>query len=171
MTPAQREAYARANSSLLHLVAIEFLHSTFEQPLRIVDFDKDLILPLELDAPVNPGEYRRFTGWDVDVKPPDIDDEVDAVATMQIDGVSGLVQALLVNASKSIEPIKANIRFYSYNVSTEIVDGPVGTIYQNVRSIAISSASVAVTTGYSNSANKAFPAQIYTSYSNPGLVS
>lgn len=139
--------------------------------MRVVDFDTDLILPLELTAPVNAGEYRRFTGWAIEVKFPDIDSEVDAQTTLKIDGVSGMVQALLANATKSIVPIQANIRRYAYNVNTEIVEGPVGIIYQQVRSVAIASATVAVTVGYMNSANKAFPSQKYTSHSNPGLVS
>lgn len=171
MTPAEREAYARANSNLLHVASVEFLHPSFMQPLRVVDYDRDLSLPLELTAPMDAAQSPLFTGWDCEIQPPDIDSEVDAITTIQIDGVSGVVHALLANASKSSYPIAANIRFYSVNVASQEVSGPVGVIYQEVRSVTTNSSTVSVACGYTNSANKAFPSQKYTSHSNPGLVS
>lgn len=170
MTPAQREAYARANTSLIHLAAIEFRHPTFVSPLRITDYDSDVNLPLEAGAPANGGTTVLFAGVACDIKPPDIDDQVDAVTSIQIDGVSGLVQTLLANANDSNVPIDATLRFYSFNINTGVADGPVGVIHQQVRNIAVTKTSVACSIGYTNSANKAFPAQKYTSYSNPGLV-
>lgn len=170
MTPAQREAYARANTSLIHLAAIEFRHPTFVAPLRITDYDSDVNLPLEVGAPVNGGTTVLFAGVACDIKPPDIDDQVDAVTSIQIDGVSGLVQTLLANANDSNVPIDATLRFYSFNINTGVADGPVGVIHQQVRNIAVNKTSVAVSMGYTNSANNPFPAQKYTSYSNPGLV-
>lgn len=170
MTPAQREAYARANTSLLHLPALEFRHPTFSAPLRIVDFDSDLSLPLEDYAPVDSGETVLFVGTHCEIRPPDIDDQVDSVTTFRIDGVSGLVQALLANANQSIVPIDATLRFYSYNLRTGLVDAPVGVIHQQVRNVSISKTTISISIGYKNSANKQFPAQLYTAYSNPGLV-
>lgn len=171
MTPAQREAYARANTSLIHLPALEFRHPTFVSPLRLVNYDSDINLPLEVGAPANSGETVLFAGVACDIKPPDIDDQVDAVTSVQIDGVSGIVQTLLANANNSNVPIDATLRFYSYNINTGIADGPVGVIHQQVRNIAVNKTSVAVSVGYTNSANASFPTQKYTSYSNPGLVS
>jgi Domain of unknown function (DUF1833) len=171
MTPAQREAYARANTSLIHLPALEFRHPTFGSPLRIVNYDGDISLPLEVGAPANSGATVLFAGVACDIKPPDIDDQVDAVTSVQIDGVSGIVQTLLANANDSNVPIDATLRFYSYNINTGVADGPVGVIHQQVRNIAVNKTSVAVSVGYTNSANASFPTQKYTSYSNPGLVS
>lgn len=171
MTPAQKEAYARANSSLIHLPSLEFRHPTFISPLRIVDYDADIDLPLEDDAPIDGGESMLFIATRFEVQPPDIDDQVDSVTTFRIDGVSGVVQTLLANANKSNVPIEGTLRFYSYNVKTGVVDGPVGIIHQQVRNVSVVKASVAVALGYQNSANKTFPSQLYTSYSNPGLIS
>jgi hypothetical protein len=171
MTPAQREAYARANTSLIHLAAVEFRHPTFASELRLVSYDSDITLPLEVGAPVDGGTNVLFVGVACEIKPPDIDDQVDAVTSIQIDGVAGIVQALLANANESVVPIDATLRFYSYNINTGVADGPVGVIHQQVRNISITKTAVAIALGYTNSANKAFPAQKYTSYSNPGLVS
>jgi Domain of unknown function (DUF1833) len=165
MTPAQREAYARANTSLIHLAAIEFRHPTFASEIRLVNYDVDLTLPVDSGASV------LFVGAGCEIKPPDIDDQVDAVTSIQIDGVSGIVQGLLANANDSIVPIDATLRFYSFNIKTNVADGPVGVIHQQVRNVAVTKTSVAIALGYTNSANKSFPSQKYTSYSNPGLVS
>jgi hypothetical protein len=170
MTPAQREAYARANTSLIHLPALEFRHPTFSVPLRLVDFDSDLSLPLEDFAPVDSAETVLFVGTRCEIRPPDIDDQVDSVTTFRIDGVSGLVQTLLANANKSNVPIDSTLRFYSYNLRTGLVDVPVGVIHQQVRNITITKTTISISIGYKNSANKRFPAQLYTSYSNPGLI-
>lgn len=171
MTPAEREAYARANVNLTHLISMEFRHPAFGAPLRLVNYYDDLNLPIEPDAPVNGGESILFVGVAFDLKTPDIDDQVDSAITVQIDGVSGNVQQLLANANQSHIPIECAVRYYGFNSNTLVASGPVGVIHQQVRNIAVTKTSVAVSMGYTNSANKAFPSQKYTSYSNPGLVS
>lgn len=169
MTPAQREAYARANTSLLNMETLEFRHPTFSAPVRIVNYQDPIDFPLEANAPVNAGETVEFIGLACTVKAADIDAQADAMVTVQIDGVSGVVQTLLAYANQSAVPIDVTVRFYSYNVKTGDVDGPVGIIHNQVRTIAVTKTTVAVAMGYTNSANKKFPSQIYTVTSNPGL--
>lgn len=169
LSPAQREAYARANSSLIHLPAIEFRHPVLATPLRVVSYDKNISMPLEIGAPVNGGTAVEFLGLVCSIKESDIDTQVDSTVSVQIDGVSGYVQPLLALANRTNIPVEATVRFYSYNVKTGVVDGPVGIIHQQVRSMSVTKTSVALTLGYTNSANKAFPSQLYTVTSNPGL--
>ncbi len=169
MSPAQREAYARASSSLIHLYSLEFLHSTFTQPLRIVNYETSINLPHEATAPVNPGETVFYEGVRCEVQEPKIDTDADSQSIIQVDGVSGIVHTLIAGAIKTVEPIEGILRFYSYNVKTGAVDGPVGIISQQVRNVAVNKTSVSLTMGYTNSANKAFPSQYYTVDSNPGL--
>jgi hypothetical protein len=169
LSPAQREAYARANSSLIHLPAVEFRHPVFSGPLRVVNYDRALFLPLEDYAPVDAGAVVNFEGLSCDIKQPDIDTQVDSTFSIQIDGVSAFVQPLLALANRTSVPVDATIRFYAYNVSTQVVDGPVGVIHLQVRSMSVTKTAVGVTLGYTNTANKAFPSQKYTVESNPGL--
>lgn len=169
LSPAQREAYARANTSLIHLPALEFRHPVFAEPLRVVNYDRNLELPLESYAPVNEGEVVEFAGLACEIKEPDIDTQVDSTFNIQIDGVSGFAQPLLALANRTAQPIEATVRFYAYNLATGIADGPVGVIHLQVRSMSVTKTAVALTLGYTNTANKSFPAQKYTVESNPGL--
>lgn len=169
LTQAQREAYARANTNLIHLPALEFRHPVFANPLRIVSYDKNIMLPLESSAPVEADQTKEFAGFLCSIKEPDIDAQVDSTFSIQIDGVSGYVQPLLAVANRSVVPIAATVRFYSYNVSTGAVSGAVGVIHLQVRGIAVTKTSVAVTLGYTNTANRAFPFQKYSVETNPGL--
>lgn len=172
LTPAQREAYARAKTTLIHLWSLEFRHPAFGVPLRMVGYDArdDLLLPLEDGAPVDGGTTQAFACLAVDVPEPVINTEADTQIRIQIDGVPGAIQPYLSSANETSIPINVTVRPYAYDVATKAIEGPMGVMHLQVRNVGFSGTSVAVVLGYTNPANRSFPSANYTPETNPGLV-
>ncbi len=165
LTAGQREAYARAHTATVHVWAVELTHPSFPEPLRVVNHKQDLMLALADDS-----EPVLFNALGFQLREPMINTDPDSTIAIHVDGVSGAVQPYLSAANKTIWPIAATIRPYSVNVRTGIADGPNGTINLQVRDINSTKTTVSLTLGYTNSANKAFPSELYTTASNPSLV-
>jgi Domain of unknown function (DUF1833) len=170
LTAAQKEAYARAHTSTVHLWALEFRHPTFSGPLRVVQYKDDITLTLEVNAPIDGGTSQLFTALAFQMKEPDVNTEPDSTLTVQVDGVSGAVQPLFATANQSYTPIEVTLRPFTYDVVGQVVGETLGVIHLQVRHIAVTKKSVSLQMGYTNSANRAFPAVNYTAQSNPGLL-
>lgn len=171
LTPAQREAYARAKSTVVHIWALEFRHVTFADHIRIVQNRNDVTFSLEADAPANPGESKIFIGTGLRVGEPEISTEVDSTLSIQIDGVSGIIQNPFTVANKTAFPVECAARPISYDVITGTVGQILGRLDLQVRSLSLNMTSVNVKLGYTNTANRPFPYINYTPQSNPGLIS
>jgi Domain of unknown function (DUF1833) len=170
LSEATREAYARAHSSTVHLYALELRHSVFPSPIRLLDYEKDVLLTLEVNAPVNAGEQVHFTGLKMKVAEPEAGTEADGIVEYQLDGVSSSVHEPLAAANQTEEAIEATVRGLAFNTSNDSVV-EIAAIYQlQVRHISITNTTVGVALGYRNAANQAFPNVYYTAESNPGLV-
>ena len=171
LSVAQKEAYARAHTSSIRLWAIELRHPTFVEPLRIVAHKEDLTTTLESNAPVEADQEVTFVSLAMKMREPEIGTEADSMVSIQIDGVPGAVQPYLAAANKTIYPIEATLRVFLYNLETEsIIDSATSILHLQVRNIGVSKTSVTLTMGYTNTANRAFPSQLYTPETNPGLV-
>lgn len=170
LTAAQKQAYARAHSSTVHLWALELRHPSFPAPLRVVQHNEDISLTLETGAPADGDTLQLFTALAFRMKEPDISTEPDSTLTVQADGVSGAVQPYLATANQSSTPIEATLRPFSFDVVGKTVGEMLGVVHLQVRHISITKVSVSLKMGYTNSANRAFPAVNYTATSNPGLL-
>ncbi len=161
MTPAVQQAYARASTSLLQIYAIDLDHPAFADTIRLVNYKQDITVGGDV-----------YTGMAMDVEESSIDTEADSTYTIQIDGVPGAVQPYLAQASKTFSPIDVTIRVFAYDVKTEsLIDAsPLTTINLQSRNISFNKTTVSINMGYTNTANRAFPSQLYTPESNPGLV-
>jgi hypothetical protein len=168
LSAAHREAYARVDKNVLHLNCIELRHSVLGI-MRLVDYDKDVDLLLEADAPANPGITRTFIGTAGEVARPSSNAEVDSPFSMLLDGVSGYLQPWLYNANQYQEIIPVTVRSIGYNIATETVIGVAGIIHLELLGAKVGTTDMQLTSGYSNSTNVAFPGVHYTPESNPGL--
>ena len=171
LSVAQKEAYARAKTSVINLATLELRHPTFVEPLRLVSYKSDLTKTLESNAPVDSDTEVVFTAIAMKIKEPEINTEADTTISFQIDGVPGAVQPYLSAANKTIYPIDATVRTYIFDVGENAtIGGAAAIMHLQVRTIAVSKTSVSLTLGYTNTANRSFPSQNYTPESNPGAV-
>jgi hypothetical protein len=170
LTAAQKQAYARAHSSTVHLYALELRHPSFVSPIRIVQHKDDITLTHEASAPEDPGASVLYTALGFQLKEPEVNSEPDSTISIQVDGVSGAVQPYLNVANLSYVPIEASIRPFSYDTVAQSVGEMMGVIHLQVRHIRINKTSVVLTLGYTNSANRTFPFVFYTADNSPGLL-
>jgi len=170
LTPAQKEAYARANTSTVHLWALEFRHPTFTAPIRLVQHKDNISLTLEASAPVDAGTLQEFTGLAFELQEPTNDTDPDNSLSMQVDGVNGAVLPLLTLANQSYIPIDCTLRAFSYEVVTQTPGELLAILHLQVRHMSVNKTSLGVQLGYTNAANRKFPFIDYTANSNPGLL-
>lgn len=123
LTPAQREAYARAKTSVVDLFTVELRHSTFPAPIRMVSYDVDLQVPIEATAPVNPGETVTFMGVAFKSPSENIDTEPGNTITLTVDGISAQALPYLNVANETLEPIAVTIRYVAFDTRDSSVIG------------------------------------------------
>ena len=169
LTDAQKQAYARAHNTTVELCSVELRHSEFPEPIRIIQHTQDVTMTLEAGAPEDAGDPVLFTGLAFRFQEPEQGTEPDNTSTIEIDGVPGYVQPYVVAANLTAEPIEATVRIVTYDVATESVLHIMRIYHLQVRHIGDNKTTVSLTMGYTNSANQAFPSEIYTPESNPGL--
>ena len=170
LTPGQKEAYARAHSSTLHVWTLEFRHSTFPSAIRYVNHAVDVTLTIEAGAPVDGGTQQLFTALGFALKNPTINSEPDTSMQIKVDGISGSVQNWIAAANATAEPVEATLRPYAIDGRTAAELQAMGVIHQQVRNIQVTSNSLLLQTGFTNAANRQFPSVEYTADSNPALI-
>lgn len=150
LTPAQKEAYARAKTSVNDLFSLELRHPSFPEPIRLISYDRDVVVELEDTAPANPGEEVTFTG--VAFKSPEekINDEPANGFSFMIGGISSQALPYLEVATESTEPIAVTIRYVSLDVRGDNVIGVSRPSEMQVRKIVVSILAIQVTLGYTN---------------------
>lgn len=169
LTDAQKQALARAHSSTMLLWTVELRHSTFPAPIRLVQFTEDVTHTLEASAPADASSAVLFAATAFRFREPDISTEPDNTVTMQVDGVPGTVQPLIITANATSEPVEATCRALAYDVAGKTVTAGLSIYHLQVRHIRTTKTSVALSMGHTNSANQPFPRSTYTPETNPGL--
>jgi len=154
LTPAQKEAYARAKTSAVDLFSIEFRHSTFPEPIRMISYDKAVNVELEDYAPANPGEVVTFLG--VAFEPPEetIDTEPGNNFTVNITGISSQALPYLSIAGETPEPIACTIRNVTLDTRGDVVLGVGRPQDVQVRSFIVNILAVKISLGYTNLAGR-----------------
>ena len=175
LTPAQKEAYARANTSQIVLWNLELRHPVWPTPIRVTQsFDGNKVetidFLLEDGAPIDSGTTQTFAALALRLDPPKSGTDPDSGIQVQADGVSGVIQPLIAEANRSYFPITSTIRAYSFNVVTGIVGDQLAAINLDMQKSSNNGTSVTMSFGNTNGANSTFPSIKYTAESNPGLA-
>lgn len=150
LTPAQREAYARAKTSVNDLFSFELRHSTFPQPIRMISYDQPISFELESTAPASAGESVEFMG--VSFKAPDqaTDTEPGNTISVIVSGISNQVLPYLNVANETLEPIACTVRWVAYDVRTNQVIGVQRPQEMQVRNFDTGMLNVRMTLGFTN---------------------
>lgn len=170
-TDAEREAMAYANTSTMHLWALELRHSVFPSPVRLIQNDIDVDVTLEAAAPVNAGATVTFVATAFRFREPDNSNQPDPTVQIDIDGVSGSLQPFLQAAVLSGEPIECTLRAILYDTKAQATVALLRALHLQMRREKTTMTTIAATFGYTNPANQPFPSQAYSAETNPGLVS
>lgn len=170
LTTAQKEAYARAHTSTVSLCALELRHPSFGLTVRLVQGADDVTFTLEANAPVDGNSSVTFTSVGFDIDEPVINSEPDTIVSLSLNGVSSLVLPYLGAAGKTSTPVEATLRFITFDTVAKTVGEIYNPIHLQARGFSTSKTSVSMQLGYTNTANKAFPSEVYTAESNPSLL-
>jgi hypothetical protein len=150
LSPAQREAYARAKTSVVDLFAFELRHSTFPEPIRMIAYDLDVAVPLEETAPVEPGETVTFMGVAFRSPAENIDTEPGNTITVTVDGISAQALPYLNVANETLEPIAATIRYVAFDTRDSSVIGVSRPTEMQVMNFRTNILSLQMTLGFTN---------------------
>lgn len=174
LSPAQKEAFARANSSTVVLWNLELRHPIWPSPIRVTQSadgnnTETITFPIEAGAPIDGGTDQVFQALAMELKPPSVGTDPDTSLSVQADGVSGEVQPLISAANRSSVAIEVAVRAYAYNVVLGEVGDQLSVYYLQMRDANFTNTTVQMSIGYSNGANMSFPSIKYTTQTNPGL--
>lgn len=150
LTPAQREAYARAETSTVDLFSFELRHSTFPQPVRMISYDQNISIELEENAPANPGEVVEFMGVAFRAPRESVDTEPGNTITIAVDGISNQVLPYLNVANETLEPIACTVRHVAFDTKTSTVIGVGRPSEMQVRNFNTGMLTVQMTLGFTN---------------------
>ncbi len=171
LTPAQKEAYARADSTTILLTALEIRHSLFpDGRFRFANYEVNVTLTHEVGAPLDSGATVTYEGLGVDMREPVLSQEVDPSLTFRLDGVSGYAHPYVAAAIKSTEVIACTARYYQFDTALNAELGQIKAYYYEVRNIVINHTTLSFSAGTPNTKNQAFPKSNYTAQTNPGLL-
>ncbi len=166
---AQREMLARVHVARDEVWTLELRHSLFPAPARLVAYPEDLVLPLEVGAPVDGGTNQTFTARAFMFRPPELGSEPDPTVEVQIDAVGADLRGFLRQAVLTTEPVEGTFRSYMLDVATNTSQLALDVLHLQLRGNRQNMTTISGRFGYVNAANLAFPSEIYTSESNPGL--
>jgi len=173
MERAIAEAYASCPvDEGVILYTLEFLHSTLEQPARIVRWPvtgnelEKFSLRLENEAPKNPGEYVDFIAVPFEVTAPAQEENAPGEFKIKIENVGPILTDILTAAVRQREP--ARIIFREYLKSMPEVPQLVYTDF-SIAKVSVSNSAVEATASMIDWLLRPF-GEIYTPTKFPGLV-
>ncbi len=180
LSAAIQEAYASCPDDVVIIHTLEFRHPGFTDldnnpdSIRVVLDYRDWEAKLEADAPLFPGEFKQFVGYNFALELPGVEKLASPSIRITIDNVSQEIIKQIEQAV--ILPDKIEVTYRPY-LSTD-VDGsgrlnaphmdPVLTM--TVDNIVADVMSIVATASFGDFANKRFPAEEYTATRFPGLV-
>lgn len=150
LSEAQKEAYARAKTTVVDLFSFELRHSTFPQPIRMISHDKDVLVPLESGAPANAGETVNFLGVAFKAPEENIDTEAGNTISVAVAGISAEALPYLNVANETLEPIAATVRWVAYDVRPDLVIGVSRAAEMQVLNFKTSILNLQMTLGFTN---------------------
>lgn len=158
LSAAHKEAYARANVEVRHLMALTLSHSEFGGTIRYVNYTSNISV-----------DGSTYVAAAMEIREPPVSSEASNAMSIRIDGVSGELQPKLYNAAQVPEPVLVTLKPFGYNIKSSSSLGVVGTINLEMESATVTAEDIVLSCGVLNSANLKFPSVTYTPESHPGL--
>lgn len=174
MSEAWKEACASVPAGIVQLHTLEFRHPNFRDQyneptsIRVVLDHQDLTAVLESDAPLNAGESVVFVKMAFGLQLPNIESVAMPELKIVIDNVSREIEDNLALATASPYPIEVTYREYLSNDLTGPQNNPPLTF--TLKDPEADDNQVTATASTSDSGNRQFPSEVYTSARFPGLV-
>lgn len=147
---AIRQAYSRASTSTIGLLAVTLSHPLWPSTVRLTNYDEDVSV-----------DGNLYVGHGLAAVEPEVGTEPSAALQIKVDGVSGTLNPLLAVANESDTPVQVTVKPYGLNTKTKSVIGVVGTFNLEVRSVNLDFASVVIECGHISPANQKFPSKRY----------
>ena len=169
VSEAIKQAYARAGSTTVHMIALEMRHESWPSPLRMINHRSDITLKLENDAPANPGQQVLFVATAMRVQEPQIGTDPAGEMEIQIDGVAGVLHSFIDAANGLSTPIDATIRAVALDSSNDSVIDVFTPYDLQVKNVGINLTDVMVTFGRISPVNLPFPNAKYGPDTYPQL--
>lgn len=172
---ALASAYASAPETEIILDTLEFRHPSFADEtgnptcVRVVNDHILLHAALEVDAPMNAGEYVDFQPVAFKfVRPSETDSSSAPEVQLVVDNVARILVPYLDEAITSRDPIKLTWR--PYLVSDLTTPHMVPPLTMTLKSVSVNMTSVTAVAGFADFTNRRFPSIEYTSDKFPGLA-
>jgi len=174
LTDAIKEAYASAPTDTVILHTLEFRHSAFTQPLRVVYDNRQWSGYLEADAPEDGGQLVNFSPYTFEIKLPEVTDSGLPELEIKIDNVTQEIQEQIEAAAVTSEQVELTYRpFLSSDVNGSgylngpQMDPPMHLVITFIKADVLK---ITATASFGDISNKLFPVEIYTPDNFPGLV-
>ena len=169
LSAALKEAYASAPVNQVIYETLEFWHSTFAAPLRIVRNRVALDARIEAGAPRDAGLVVSFAPYAFDITPPDLTPTGVPQCTIEVDNVDRTLLSLINIATSSDTPIDVIRRIY---LSSTALTGPenLPVMTLKIQSVSATPQRISAVAGYPDLLNRAFPRKDYDLETFPGLV-
>ena len=168
LSAALAEAYASAPQSAVILHTLEFRHSSFSPPIRVVLDHADHMLTLEASAPVDASTSVNFAAFAFSFTLPEVTDKGNPEIIIAIDNVSAEIIGYIDAAAQTANPIQVTYRPYLASDTSAPQMNPPLTL--TVREIDADVMQIRARAGFPNLGSRKFPNETYTSERFPGLI-
>ena len=174
LSEAIQEAYAHAPTDAIILHTLELRHPDFRDDsgnptaIRVVRDQKDLEARLELEAPMDSGEWVTFVAMGFELDLPAVDTTPLPEIVVTLDNVSREIVRYLDVAAESQSFIEITYRPYlSNDLDGPQMDPPITLVLSEVE---VDVQRVTARARMMDIGNKAFPSRTYTAREFPGLT-
>jgi hypothetical protein len=165
LSPAAKEAYASVDSIIVH--TLEFRHSVFTNPIRVVRNNENLTLKLESNAPLNASEEVEFVALGFELKLPSIDKNKLPELTLEVDNIYSsdedkYISDYVEETKGSLESIEITHRAYDAKTLTpapEPIEVPFHLVLHDIKADIYKLSAKA---RFFNAQNEVFPKNTYS---------
>lgn len=169
LSAAIAEAYASAPTDEIIYHTLEFRHSSFTTPIRVVRDVADLVATLEADAPEDPSTAVTFTAFAFDFSLPDLGQAASPEILISIDNVGREIIGYMDLAAQTSDMIEVTYRPYlSSDLSGPQMNPPLTLVVREVNATVFK---VECRATFGDFANRRFPNETYDAQRFPGLIS
>jgi hypothetical protein len=168
LSQALKEAYASAPANTVIYHTLEFRHSAFTQPIRVVKDFVNLTATLESTAPLNPSTAVTFLAFAFDLTKPEVSPNNVPQITISIDNVGREIVSNIEAAITSTELVQVTYReFLSTDLSAPQNNPP---LTMTVMAITADVFKLTATAGFPDLMNRKFPTTEYDAQIFAGLL-
>jgi hypothetical protein len=174
-TQAWAEAQADVPAHFVDLVGLELIHPAFltsggsPTSVRAVNDTQDHVLPLESDAPLDPGASVTFTAIPFEIPWPGQEEGRAADITVRVDYVGRDLQPWLDAATAQSTPVTVILRAWTYNTTTGEKLLGIDPIHFALRDITVTETAIEGRASVADLANVRTLREIYDLERFPGL--